>query len=42
MYEQGNMNIEQQKASYDGFVKLFAYGTIGSAIITAFVVLIIT
>ena len=42
MYEQGNMDIDQQKASYDGFVKLFVYGTIGSALITALVVLIIT
>lgn len=42
MYEQGNMNIDQQKASYGGFVKLFAYGTIGSALIAAFVVFVIT
>ncbi len=27
MYEQGSMNIEQQKGSYDGFVKLFTWGT---------------
>ncbi|WP_169569812.1 aa3-type cytochrome c oxidase subunit IV [Sneathiella limimaris] len=42
MYEQGNMNVEQQKESYNAFVKLFTWGTIISAVITAFVVYIIT
>ena len=42
MYEHGNMNIEQQKEAYSGFVKLFTYGTIASLIIAAIVVAVIT
>lgn len=42
MYEHGNMNIEQQKGAYGAFVKLFTWGTIASAAITAFVVFVIS
>ena len=33
MSEQGNMNIDAQKESFDEFVKLFKYGTIGIVIL---------
>lgn len=32
-YEQGNMNIEQQKGSFDVFVKLFTRVTIALVIL---------
>lgn len=35
MYENGSMNIDQQKGSYNSFVKLFTYGTIGLVILLA-------
>ncbi len=35
MQEHGSMNIDQQKASYDGFVKLFTYSTIALVVLMA-------
>lgn len=35
MFESGSMNIEQQKSSYNGFVKLFTYCTIFLVILMA-------
>jgi len=33
MSEHGNMNIDAQKESFQGFVKLFTFGTIGIVIL---------
>jgi len=35
MQEQGSMNIDQQKGSYNAFVKIFTYTTIGLVILLA-------
>ncbi|MBO6826936.1 MAG: aa3-type cytochrome c oxidase subunit IV [Sneathiella sp.] len=42
MHEHGNMNIEQNKGSYDAFVKLTTWGTILCAAIAVVVVMVIT
>jgi aa3 type cytochrome c oxidase subunit IV len=42
MGESGGMNIDQQKESWNNFVKLFLWGTIGCGIITIIAVAVIS